>query len=548
MNVGMRLSEVAAEMPDTMAVAVAGKRTGPASRLYQQVTFSQLQKDSDQIAAGFQAMGIPVGSRLVLAVRPSIEFVSLVFAMLKAGMVMVLIDPGMGRKNLLRCLEEVEPAGFVGIPLVHVMRVLFKRRFSQARHNVTVGRRWFWGGTTLKKLRQSASQAFRPPQTGPDDPAAIIFTTGSTGPPKGVLYRHQNFCSQVDEIRDFYGIQPGEIDLPGFPLFALFNSVMGVSTVIPDMDPTRPAEVDPKNIIDPVNQWGITQAFGSPALWTTVGQHCEQTGDQMPTLKRVLSAGAPVPEHVLRRISQAIHPQGDIYTPYGATEALPVASTSASEVLEETIARSREGAGTCVGGRFSQIQWKVIRIEDGPLAEIAEVDPLPAGEIGELMVRGPVVTKEYVTNTYANAIHKVNDQGETWHRMGDVGYLDEEDRFWFCGRKAHRVRTANGVMFTIPCETIFNQHPRVYRSALVGIGPVDQQRPIMIVELWPDKQCGDDQDRQQLIEELQTLAGSHRLTEPVQHVLIHPALPVDIRHNSKIFREQLAAWATEEGV
>ena len=546
MNVGMRLSEVAAAMPETMAVAVPGKRTGPASRSYQQVTFAQLQQDSDQIAAGFQAMGIPTGARVVLAVPPSIEFVSLVFAMLKAGLVMVLIDPGMGRKNVLRCLEETQPDGFVGIPLVHAMRVLFKGRFAKARHNVTVGRRWFWGGTTLKKMRQSVGQTFQPPQTDLEDPAAIIFTTGSTGPPKGVLYRHQNFCSQVDEIRDFYGIQPGEIDLPGFPLFALFNSVMGVSTVIPDMDPTRPAEVDPKNIIDPVNQWGITQAFGSPALWTRVGQHCEQTGDQMPTLKRVLSAGAPVPEHVLRRISQAIHPEGDIYTPYGATEALPVASTSATEVLQETITRSREGAGTCVGSRFSQIQWKVIRIEDGPLAEIAEVDPLPVGEIGELMVRGPVVTKEYVTNTAANALHKVNDQGETWHRMGDVGYLDQEDRFWFCGRKAHRVRTANGVMFTVPCETIFNQHPSVYRSALVGIGPIGQQRPVIIVELWPDKKTADKQDRRELVQELQALAGKHPLTEPVQEVLIHPGLPVDIRHNSKIFREQLALWAAEQ--
>jgi acyl-CoA synthetase (AMP-forming)/AMP-acid ligase II len=304
--------------------------------------------------------------------------------------------------------------------------------------------------------------------------------------------------------------------------------------------------VDPRNIIEPINQWEITQAFGSPALWNTVGQYCEQTDEKMPTLKRVLSAGAPVPEHVLRRLQQAIHPEGDIYTPYGATEALPVASTSATEVLQETITRSREGAGTCVGSRFSQIQWKVIRIEDGPLAEMAEVDPLPAGEIGELMVRGPVVTKEYVTNTAANALHKVNDQGETWHRMGDVGYLDQADRFWFCGRKTHRIRTASGIMFTVPCETVFNQHSSIYRSALVGMGPAGQQRPVMIVELWPNKKPADDQEHRQLVQELLVLAGNHHLTEAVQEVLIHPSLPVDIRHNSKIFREQLALWAAEK--
>jgi len=546
MNVGMRLSEVAAEMPDAMAVAVPGKRPATGVRPYHQVSFAQLEEDSNKLAAGFQAMGIPVGSRLVLAVPPSIEFVTLVFAMLKAGMVMVLVDPGMGRRNLLRCLEEVQPAGFVGIPLVQAVRSVFRRRFSQARHNVTVGRRWFWGGVTLKQLLRQTDRSFVPVKTGPEDPAAIIFTTGSTGPPKGVLYQHQNFNNQVDQIRDFYGIEAGEIDLPGFPLFALFNSVMGVSTVIPDMDPTRPADVDPRNIIEPINQWEITQAFGSPALWNTVGQYCEQADEKMPTLKRVLSAGAPVPEHVLRRLQQAIHPEGDIYTPYGATEALPVASTSATEVLQETITRSREGAGTCVGSRFSQIQWKVIRIEDGPLAEMAEVDPLPAGEIGELMVRGPVVTKEYVTNTAANALHKVNDQGETWHRMGDVGYLDQADRFWFCGRKTHRIRTASGTMFTVPCETVFNQHPSIYRSALVGMGPVGQQRPVMIVELWPNKKPADDQEQRQLVQELLVLAGNHHLTEAVQEVLIHPSLPVDIRHNSKIFREQLALWAAEK--
>lgn len=546
MNVGMRLSEVAAEMPDAMAVAVPGKRPATGVRPYRQISFAQLEKDSNKLAAGFQAMGIPVGSRLVLAVPPSIEFVTLVFAMLKAGMVMVLVDPGMGRRNLLRCLEEVQPAGFVGIPLVQAVRRVFRRRFSKARHNVTVGRRWFWGGVTLKQLLRQNNRSFDPVKTGPEDPAAIIFTTGSTGPPKGVLYQHQNFNNQVDQIRDFYGIEAGEIDLPGFPLFALFNSVMGVSTVIPDMDPTRPADVDPRNIIEPINQWEITQAFGSPALWNTVGQYCEQTDEKMPTLKRVLSAGAPVPEHVLRRLQQAIHPEGDIYTPYGATEALPVASTSATEVLQETITRSREGAGTCVGSRFSQIQWKVIRIEDGPLAEMTEVDPLPAGEIGELMVRGPVVTQEYVTNTAANALHKVNDQGEIWHRMGDVGYLDQADRFWFCGRKTHRIRTASGIMFTVPCETVFNQHPSIYRSALVGIGPVDQQRPVMIVELWPNKNPADDQEQRQLIEELLLLAGNHHLTETVKEVLIHPSLPVDIRHNSKIFREQLAVWAAEK--
>ena len=185
--------------------------------------------------------------------------------------------------------------------------------------------------------RQPQSRSPNPP---PDDPAAIIFTTGSTGPPKGVLYSHRNFDAQVEQIRDFYGIQPGEIDLPCFPLFGLFNCAMGVTAVIPDMDPSRPAQVDPLKIIEAASDWNATQAFGSPAIWDRVGRYCESHGVRLPTIRRVLSAGAPIPAEVLRRMKACIHPEGDVHTPYGATESLPVASISASEVLGETVGQT----------------------------------------------------------------------------------------------------------------------------------------------------------------------------------------------------------------
>jgi acyl-CoA synthetase (AMP-forming)/AMP-acid ligase II len=245
-------------------------------------------------------------------------------------------------------------------------------------------------------------------------------------------------------------------------------------------------------------------------------------------------------------MKQAIHPDGDVYTPYGATESLPVASIAASEVLADTAVQSALGKGTCVGSRFSGIQWKVIKIDDGPIADVRDIDELPRGEIGELMVRGDVVTTEYVTRTDANALHKVRDGESFWHRMGDVGYLDKQDRFWFCGRKAHRVESVRGVMFTIPCEAILNQHDQVYRSALVGIGESKHQLPVMIIETWPELRPQTPKEEQQLLAELWELAKLSPLTEAVHDILFHPSLPVDIRHNAKIFREKLAVWAAEQ--
>ncbi len=542
-NVARRLTALAALQPD--ALAVAAPRTsslrGPAD--YDRLTFRELEIDSSRIASGLRHMGVVPGTRLALLVRPGIDFVSLVFALFKAGAVAILIDPGMGRKNLIACLAETRPEGFVAIPMVQAIRTVLGRRFPVARFNVTVGRRLFWNGTTLAELRTRGDAAFEPAETRAEDPAAIIFTTGSTGPPKGVLYRHGNFDAQVEELRDFYHLAPGAIDLPGFPLFGLFNGALGASTIIPDMDPTRPARVDPNRLLAAIRDWKVSQSFGSPAIWNRVGRHCEQTGERIESLRRVFSAGAPVPAHVLERMQRCLPAGAEIHTPYGATEALPVASIEAGVVLGETQARTREGAGVCVGHRFPRMRWKVIRIVDGPIAAIGVAEELPPGEIGELIVSGPVVTREYVTRCEWNALAKIPDGETFWHRMGDAGYLDAQDRFWYCGRVAHRVLAAEGVLYSAPCEAIFETHPAVYRAALVGVGPAGQQRPVIVVECWPDRRPRGKSGQAQLCAELREIGGRHELTRGIADFLIHPAMPVDIRHNAKIFREKLAPWA-----
>lgn len=559
-NVSQLLSHAATQVPDHPAVAVpvlgrwavgrGGVRaTDPPG--WRSITYAELDDLATDLARGLLESGIPPGTRLALMVRPGIEFIGLVFGLMRAGMVQILIDPGMGRQNMLQCLAECQPEGFVGIPLAQIMRVVFRRRFPAARYHVTVGRRWGWGGSTYHEV-QARGRASRRPinQTQPPDQAAIIFTTGSTGPPKGVFYSHEMFIRQATQIRDFYNIQPGGVDLSGFPLFALFNVGMGVTTVIPQMDPTRPADVHPPHLIRAVEQWGANQSFGSPALWNTVSLYCEQHGVRLPSLRQVFSAGAPVPAHVLQRVQWLLGEGGQIHTPYGATEALPVASNSAAEILGETAAETARGRGTCVGRPFPEIRWRVIEISDEPLAQLADTREVAAGEIGELLVAGPVVSPRYVTRTEANAVHKVYDPetDTVWHRMGDVGYLDAIGRFWFCGRKGHRVVTPQRTLYTIPVEAIVNTHPSVYRSALVGVGRLGQQTPVLVIEPWPRAWVREATAQQALLAEIRALAiaaaGAADVgLDGIRHYLLMRKLPVDIRHNSKIFREKLAVWA-----
>lgn len=542
-NVARRLAEMAAARPDSVAVAEPLDYGKDGRRRYRTMTFYELDRDSDRVAAGLRGIGASPGSRLALLVRPGVDFMACVFGMLKAGVVMVLIDPGMGRKNLIRCLESTEPEGFVAISAVQAVRTLLRHRFAKAKLNVTAGRRWFWGGATLAEFRRAAYPGPQMADTQADDPAAIIFTTGSTGPPKGVCYRHETFDSQVDQIQRFFDIRPGEVDVPGFPMFGLFNCAMGVTAVIPEMDFTRPAKVDPAKFVEAIEDWKASQSFASPAVWNRVGPYCEARGIRLDTLRRVLSSGAPIPIRVLERMKRCIHPEGDVHTPYGATEALPVASIAASEVLAETAEKSRKGAGTCVGRRFADVAWKVIRVVEGPIETLADAEELPSGEIGELIVSGPAVTREYRANPGANALGKTREGSRIWHRMGDVGYLDREDRFWMCGRLAHRVVAEEGPMYTVPCEAVFNEHPRVFRSALVGVGPKGRQRPVMIVELHPDEAPRTKAGREAFLDELRELAKGNPITAGITDFRIHPSMPVDIRHNAKIFREKLAVWA-----
>jgi len=537
-NIAAHLPQMADTYPDQPAVI------HPATGGH--FTFRQLNEDCDRCAWGLRRLGIGRGTRTVLMVRPGLEFFSLTFALFKLGAVPVLIDPGMGKANLLACIEETAPEAFIAISLAQAMRVWQPSAFRSVTTVVTVGHRWFWGGPTLAQVREPSWRAFPCVPTREDDQAAILFTSGSTGVPKGVMYEHGMFDAQVRALRETYGIKAGEMDLPAFPLFALFSVTMGVTVVIPDMDPAHPAQVDPATFVTQIQARHVTQSFGSPAIWDRVGRYCVERNLSLPSLTRVLMAGAPVSPAILERVQRILPDHADAHTPYGSTEALPVSSITAREVLAETAPLTRVGQGTCVGTALPGITLRVIRMSDDVIQSWDDHLTLPRGEIGEIVVKGPVVTRAYFKREQATALAKINDGETWWHRMGDVGYLDERGRLWFCGRKADRVRTAQGTLFTVPCEAIFNQHPAVSRSALVGIGPMGQQRPVIVIEPCHGTFPATADTTAHFTDELLILGAANPRTAGITSVLFHRAFPVDVRHNVKISRDKLAAWAAEQ--
>ncbi|HEX4590115.1 MAG TPA: AMP-binding protein, partial [Gemmataceae bacterium] len=350
-NVAMHLPAAAQTRPHALAVVCPSGRWR--SRFaYTHLTCKQLDEESDRIARGLHDIGIRRGMRTVLMVPPSLEFFALTFALFKLGAVLVLIDPGMGVRHLGRCLGEAEPEAFIGVRKAQVARRVLGWAKTSLRITVGVGSRLFCQHALddVRKMDLMCPiRPMEPPIVTADETAAILFTSGSTGVAKGAVYTHGIFAAQVEALRQLYDIRPGEIDLATFPLFALFAPALGMTAVIPKMDFTRPARVHPLNIVRAVEDWGVTNMFGSPALLNAVSRWGVEHRIKLPSLKRVISAGAPVPAAVIERMTKLLGPDAEVFTPYGATECLPVASIGSREILGETRFKTDGGAGVCVG-------------------------------------------------------------------------------------------------------------------------------------------------------------------------------------------------------
>jgi acyl-CoA synthetase (AMP-forming)/AMP-acid ligase II len=536
------IRQKAAETPHKRAVVVPAGRDRFGRVAYTGLTFRQLEEETNRFARGLNKAGIRRGTKTVVMIKPGVEFFVAFFALCKVGAVMIMIDPGIGLKSLKTCIGEAQPEAFIGVSLAHALRVLMRWSPATIKTCVTLGPKVFWGGHRFYDLRDNDASEFPIEMMPADEMSALMFTSGSTGISKGAVYTHGILTSQVRFLQEIYGFTAEDVDLATFPLFGLFDVCLGMTAVIPDMDASKPAKADPRKLIEAITDNGATSMFGSPALVDTLSRYGTEHNIRLPSIKQVISCGAPARNDILQRFHRMLNDDCQIFTPYGATEALPVSSIGSRTILGATAAETDAGGGTCVGFPIKHVQTRIIKITDDPIEEWSDSLVVKPGEIGEITVKGPIVTREYFCRPENTRLAKIKEGNDVWHRMGDVGRIDAQGRVWFCGRKSHRVVAEDMTLFSIPCERVFNQHPKVFRTALVGVGPRGKQVPVICVEL---EKGVSEINTEILTRELTEIGKKYPHTATIKHFLINPGFPVDVRHNAKINRETLAEWAGE---
>jgi acyl-CoA synthetase (AMP-forming)/AMP-acid ligase II len=483
------------------------------------------------------------------------------WALVGMGAIPVVIDPGMGLRKVSLALAKSRLQGIVAsAPWLGALGKLMAACQGY-------GSKTFWGlrycvGTRASHLKSWLSGycsygLFHPPDVTPETLAAIVFTSGSTGPAKGVCYTHGMLRAQVSLLQEHFPLNPGERDLTLLPLFTLLNPLLGGCTVVPKMDPGRPLSLNPAYMVSVIQRYGVTHSFGSPILWGKIAAWARQQGCFLPQMRRILMAGASAPVAVLRDIAH-VAPKAALHMPYGATEALPVCDVTAQTVLGDTAFLTQQGQGTCLGKPLGCTRVGVVPWTSAPLVHLPAF--LESGQVGELVVSGPHVTLAYDALPGATALAKCTDStGTVWHRMGDLGYRDALGRFWFCGRKAEcwlpdapipaQKQTSDDLCMAAPAvpetplgqgyyteswEGVLNAHPDVQRSALIAV----HGRPWMVVQprrwpFWPWQRRAQEAT-------LLAYARACPATQGIAAVVLRRHLPVDVRHNTKIHRLSLA--------
>jgi acyl-CoA synthetase (AMP-forming)/AMP-acid ligase II len=552
-----QLTELAAG-PDGGDTAVAEMAAdGSVSR---SLSWRELEHGIAALAASLLDVGVRPGNRVSLMVPPGVDLTVVLYACLRIGAVVVVADAGLGTRGLSRAVKGAAPDFLIGIDkaLAAASVLGWPGRRISVRELPAARRRLLGVETSLAALaRGGESVSEEPPSNapdpeaapdaalGPDAPAAVLFTSGSTGPAKGVLYTHRQLVAMRDTVAATLGIRPGARLVAAFAPFALLGPALGAVSVTPAMDVTAPRTLTASALADAAAAVDATVVFASPAALRNVlgtKDGLRRAGHEaLERVELLLSAGAPVPEPLLTEV-QRLLPRASLHTPYGMTEALPVTDISLEQIRTaqaDADAGTMAGAGNgvCVGLPVHGARVALIPLAANGTAP-GNHPVTEAGVTGEILVSAPHV-KEAYDRLWLTQRESVRTAG--WHRTGDVGHFDAAGRLWVEGRLAHVVTAPGSVVTPVGAEQAIERLDDVGLAAVVGVGPAGTQAVVAVVETVPPARRAGPAAPQ--------LAGRVRIAArlagvSVSAVLAVPAQPTDIRHNAKIDRTRLSRWAS----
>jgi acyl-coenzyme A synthetase/AMP-(fatty) acid ligase len=514
------------------------------------VTWRALDRQVRRIAAGLHGIGVRPGDRVSLLVEPGPTLTALVYACLRIGAVVVVADAGLGVRGLTRAQRGAWPQFVVaqakGLAAARAlgwpgMRISADPLPASARRALGVAQ-------DLADVARAGDGLHLPPEPGRHDEAAVLFTSGSTGPAKGVVYTHGRLSALRDALATHFDVGPDTGLVTGFAPFALLGPALGTRSVTPRMDVSAPRTLTARAVADAVRAADASMVFLSPAAILNVvatadaldGPDGDRGADHRAALARVrtfLSTGAPIGADLLRSAAELM-PAATAHTPYGMTECLLVTDITLEGIAD---AASAPDDGVCVGRPVGGGEVLISALDDDGAATGAPA--ATPGVLGEVLVRAPHLKERYDRLWLADVAAERDTPPGHWHRTGDVGHLDAEGRLWIEGRLVHVLTTAGGSLAPVGPEQAVERVPHVRRAALVGVGPAGVQQPVVVVEAFTTPGV---RQRPGLASFELTAAVRDACPVPPAAVLVVPQMPTDVRHNSKIDRSRLAAWA--EGV
>lgn len=494
---------------------------------YESYTFAELENRINSLCFKLLELGVRPQDKVLIFIRPNLDFSAITFALFRLGAISVFIDPGMPKRMFFKCLQDLAPDVLIGERKVHLLSGFFRKPFRSVRLFINNTDHDGFRSRGLFKNFETSAKRFDTFEPSANDLAAILFTSGGTGPAKGVEYTHDIFINQTKMLEAEFELDSSHTDIAGFPLFSFFTLSMGMTSVIPRIDFSAPAKCRADHVVADILINKASFLAGSPAIWERIANYCLAEKVELTCVKFVVMFGAPVSLDLHQKLAKIL-PHGTSYTPYGATECLPVSNVSGIDILTNFKNKTLSGAGICVGKPLAGVSVKIISYTDQVLPSLSHIDELADGEIGEIIVSSKNVTQKYYKKEYETKLSKIVSEDAIWHRMGDIGYV-KDGVLWFCGRCKHIVHTHNGPLYPVQIEGIVNSINGVKKSAVINFG--DQQAAIVIE--------GDQSS--EISKKALDILSAHPSYKSIKNIFFHPKFPVDIRHNIKIDRNKLSA-------